>query len=83
MSRVRTSSAHQLLGACGLPIATLRNVALSYFTSRMPRRLRQLQDDLDKKRLVRFEEMLSMTQEKWSIALGAAFSFWLRPEVSL
>src|SRR5512133_3604672 len=42
ISRVRRSSAHQLLGACGLPVATLRNVALSYFTSRMPRRLRDV-----------------------------------------
>ncbi|HTT71832.1 MAG TPA: ATP-dependent Clp protease ATP-binding subunit, partial [Anaeromyxobacteraceae bacterium] len=40
MSRVRASAAHQLLGACGLQLATLRNVALSYFTSRMPRRLK-------------------------------------------
>ncbi|WP_176063899.1 AAA family ATPase [Anaeromyxobacter diazotrophicus] len=39
MSRVRASAAHQLLAACGLQLATLRNVALSYFTSRMPRRL--------------------------------------------
>jgi ATP-dependent Clp protease ATP-binding subunit ClpC len=43
MSRVRASVAHQLLGACGLQLATLRNVALSYFTSRMPRRLKELQ----------------------------------------
>ncbi|HUK65731.1 MAG TPA: ATP-dependent Clp protease ATP-binding subunit [Anaeromyxobacteraceae bacterium] len=42
MSRVRSSAAHQLLGACGLQLATLRNVALSYFTSRMPRRLKDL-----------------------------------------
>ncbi len=42
MSRVRSSAAHQLLAACGLPLATLRNVALSYFTSRMPRRLKEL-----------------------------------------
>jgi ATP-dependent Clp protease ATP-binding subunit ClpC len=42
MSRVRSAAAHQLLAACGLPLATLRNVALSYFTSRMPRRLREL-----------------------------------------
>src|SRR6266487_5252796 len=42
MSRVRTAAAHQLLAACGLQLATLRNVALSYFTSRMPRRLREL-----------------------------------------
>src|SRR5512134_3993211 len=40
MSRVRSSAAHQLLGACGLQVATLRNVALSYFTARMPRRLK-------------------------------------------
>jgi ATP-dependent Clp protease ATP-binding subunit ClpC len=43
MSRVRASLAHQLLGACGLQLATLRNVALSYFTARMPRRLKELQ----------------------------------------
>ena len=43
MSRVRASAAHQLLGACGLQLASLRNVALSYFTARMPRRLRELQ----------------------------------------
>ena len=42
MSRVRTAAAHQLLAGCGLQLATLRNVALSYFTSRMPRRLQQL-----------------------------------------
>ena len=42
MSRVRTSAAHQLLAACGIQVATLRNVALSYFTARMPRRLRTL-----------------------------------------
>src|SRR5512142_122326 len=42
MSRVRSSAAHQLLAGCGLPLATLRNVALSYFTSRMPRRLKEL-----------------------------------------
>ena len=42
MSRVRAAAAHQLLAACGLPLATLRNVALSYFTSRMPRRLKEL-----------------------------------------
>jgi ATP-dependent Clp protease ATP-binding subunit ClpC len=42
MSRVRASAAHQLLAACGLQVATLRNVALSYFTARMPRRLQQL-----------------------------------------
>jgi ATP-dependent Clp protease ATP-binding subunit ClpC len=39
MSRVRASAAHQLLGSCGLHVASLRNVALSYFTARMPRRL--------------------------------------------
>ena len=27
------SAAHQLLGACGLQLSTLRNVALSYFTA--------------------------------------------------
>jgi ATP-dependent Clp protease ATP-binding subunit ClpC len=43
MSRVRASLAHQLLGACGLQLPTLRNVALSYFTARMPRRLREVQ----------------------------------------
>ena len=43
MGRVRASAAHQLLGACGLQLSTLRNVALSYFTARMPRRLRELQ----------------------------------------
>ncbi len=43
MSRVRASIAHQLLAACGLQLATLRNVALSYFTARMPRRLKELQ----------------------------------------
>jgi ATP-dependent Clp protease ATP-binding subunit ClpC len=43
MSRVRASAAHQLLGACGLQLSTLRNVALSYFTARMPRRLREMQ----------------------------------------
>ena len=42
MSRVRTSAAHQLLAACGLQVPALRNVALSYFTARMPRRLREL-----------------------------------------
>jgi hypothetical protein len=36
-----------------------------------PRRLRQLQDDLDKKRLVPFEQMLSMTPDKWAVALSA------------
>ena len=40
MSRVRASLAHQLLAACGVQLPTLRNVALSYFTSRMPRRLK-------------------------------------------
>ncbi|MGC3999670.1 MAG: ATP-dependent Clp protease ATP-binding subunit [Anaeromyxobacter sp.] len=43
MSRVRAAAAHQLLGACGLQLSTLRNVALSYFTARMPRRLREVQ----------------------------------------
>src|SRR5512147_1886887 len=43
MSRVRAAAAHQLLAACGLQLASLRNVALSYFTARMPRRLRELQ----------------------------------------
>jgi ATP-dependent Clp protease ATP-binding subunit ClpC len=43
MSRVRASVAHQLLAACGLQLATLRNVALSYFTARMPRRLKEVQ----------------------------------------
>src|SRR5512144_3168246 len=43
MSRVRASLAHQLLAACGLPLPTLRNVALSYFTARMPRRLKEIQ----------------------------------------
>ncbi len=43
MSRVRASLAHQLLSACGLQLPTLRNVALSYFTARMPRRLKELQ----------------------------------------
>ena len=43
MSRVRAAAAHQLLAACGVQLAALRNVALSYFTARMPRRLRQLQ----------------------------------------
>ena len=42
MSRVRAAAAHQLLASCGLQLATLRNVALSYFTSRMPRRLREV-----------------------------------------
>src|SRR5574341_1108778 len=43
MSRVRASAAHQLLSGCKLSPATLGNVALSFFTSRMPRRLRELQ----------------------------------------
>jgi len=43
MSRVRASLAHQLLSSCGLQLPTLRNVALSYFTGRMPRRLKELQ----------------------------------------
>jgi ATP-dependent Clp protease ATP-binding subunit ClpC len=43
MSRVRGAAAHQLLSACGLQLATLRNVALSYFTAGMPRRLRAVQ----------------------------------------
>src|SRR5512138_272667 len=43
MSRVRASLAHQLLAACGLQLPTLRNVALSYFTARMPRRLKEIQ----------------------------------------
>jgi ATP-dependent Clp protease ATP-binding subunit ClpC len=43
MGRVRASAAHQLLAACGLQLSTLRNVALSYFTARMPRRLREVQ----------------------------------------
>ncbi|HET9598367.1 MAG TPA: ATP-dependent Clp protease ATP-binding subunit [Anaeromyxobacteraceae bacterium] len=42
MSRVRACAAHQLLAACGLQLPALRNVALSYFTSRMPRRLQNL-----------------------------------------
>ena len=42
MSRVRAAAAHQLLAGCGLQLATLRNVALSYFTSRMPRRLQHM-----------------------------------------
>jgi hypothetical protein len=36
-----------------------------------PRRLRQLQDDLRNKRLLPFAEILSMTPDKWSVALGA------------
>jgi ATP-dependent Clp protease ATP-binding subunit ClpC len=43
MSRVRQSAAHELLAACGLQLPALRNVALSYFTARMPRRLRDVQ----------------------------------------
>jgi ATP-dependent Clp protease ATP-binding subunit ClpC len=43
MSRVRASLAHQLLSSCGLQLPTLGNVALSYFTARMPRRLKELQ----------------------------------------
>jgi ATP-dependent Clp protease ATP-binding subunit ClpC len=43
MSRVRRSAAHDLLAACGLQLPALRNVALSYFTARMPRRLRVTQ----------------------------------------
>ncbi|MBI5069845.1 MAG: ATP-dependent Clp protease ATP-binding subunit [Deltaproteobacteria bacterium] len=43
MSRVRQSCAYQLLADCGLQLPALRNVALSYFTARMPRRLRQPQ----------------------------------------
>jgi len=43
MGRVRSSAAHQLLATCGLQLSTLRNVALSYFTARMPRRLREVQ----------------------------------------
>ncbi|BDG01641.1 AAA family ATPase [Anaeromyxobacter oryzae] len=43
MSRVRSAAAHQLLGACGLQLASLRNIALSYFTARMPRRLQHVQ----------------------------------------
>src|SRR6266540_2807841 len=39
----KLTSAHQLLSSCGLQLPTLRNVALSYFTSRMPRRLKELQ----------------------------------------
>jgi ATP-dependent Clp protease ATP-binding subunit ClpC len=43
MSRVRQCAAHELLSACGLQLPALRNVALSYFTARMPRRLRDVQ----------------------------------------
>jgi ATP-dependent Clp protease ATP-binding subunit ClpC len=42
MTRVRHCSAHQLLAACGLELAALRNVALSYYTAGMPRRLRRV-----------------------------------------
>ncbi|MEY2667607.1 MAG: hypothetical protein RJA59_245, partial [Pseudomonadota bacterium] len=42
MTRVRACSAHQLLAACGLELAALRNVALSYYTAGMPRRLRRV-----------------------------------------
>jgi ATP-dependent Clp protease ATP-binding subunit ClpC len=42
MTRVRTSAAHRLLVAAGLEVASLRNVAMSYFTAGMPRRLRQV-----------------------------------------
>ena len=42
MTRVRASAAHQLLTACGLEVSALRNVALSYYTAGMPRRLRQV-----------------------------------------
>ncbi|HEY7725403.1 MAG TPA: ATP-dependent Clp protease ATP-binding subunit [Anaeromyxobacteraceae bacterium] len=42
MSRVRHACAYQLLSDCGLALPSLRNVALSYFTARMPRRLREL-----------------------------------------
>ncbi len=43
MSRVRGAAAHRLLVSCGVPISTLRNVALSYFTAGMPRRLQRVQ----------------------------------------
>ncbi|HSN92373.1 MAG TPA: ATP-dependent Clp protease ATP-binding subunit [Anaeromyxobacteraceae bacterium] len=43
MSRVRQCAAHDLLAACGIQLPALRNVALSYFTARMPRRLRDVQ----------------------------------------
>jgi ATP-dependent Clp protease ATP-binding subunit ClpC len=43
MSRVRSAAAHRLLVSCGVPISTLRNVALSYFTAGMPRRLQRVQ----------------------------------------
>ncbi|HTP51557.1 MAG TPA: ATP-dependent Clp protease ATP-binding subunit [Anaeromyxobacteraceae bacterium] len=42
MTRVRSSAAHQLLSACGLHVSALRNVALSYFTAGMPRRLQRV-----------------------------------------
>ncbi len=42
MTRVRHCAAHQLLAACGLEQAALRNVALSYYTAGMPRRLRRV-----------------------------------------
>jgi ATP-dependent Clp protease ATP-binding subunit ClpC len=42
MTRVRASAAHRLLVAAGLEVASLRNVAMSYFTAGMPRRLRQV-----------------------------------------
>ncbi|MGA8891667.1 MAG: Clp protease N-terminal domain-containing protein, partial [Anaeromyxobacteraceae bacterium] len=42
MTRVRSCSAHQLLAACGLELGALRNVALSYYTAGMPRRLRRV-----------------------------------------
>src|SRR5512137_98689 len=42
MTRVRHCAAHQLLAACGLELAALRNVALSYYTAGMPRRLRRM-----------------------------------------
>src|SRR5512137_1955565 len=42
MTRVRLCSAHQLLAACGLELGALRNVALSYYTAGMPRRLRRV-----------------------------------------
>ncbi|MCX5730482.1 MAG: ATP-dependent Clp protease ATP-binding subunit, partial [Deltaproteobacteria bacterium] len=42
MTRVRHCAAHQLLAACGLELAALRNVALSYYTAGMPRRLRRV-----------------------------------------
>ncbi|HSN15816.1 MAG TPA: ATP-dependent Clp protease ATP-binding subunit [Anaeromyxobacteraceae bacterium] len=43
MSRVRASAAHQLLSGCKISPPTLGNIALSFFTSRMPRRLREVQ----------------------------------------